>query len=93
MEHDKLYIGSETTKTNNKWLIENHKHPSIDKLIDIYGEEPLLNAGIIGGYRSRFMMFLSMLIVVFDNYKDDYTDIPALNWLLRGNESILVSHQ
>lgn len=93
IEDDALYVGSELTRTGDRWMVENHPHPQIQRFITGHAHLPLYNAGIVGGDRRTVCGFVSDLVGSYHNLSrpgadpdmsgDVGTDMGLLNLLLR----------
>ncbi len=75
-----LYVGSEEDTISNKWIVDNH--PTIRDLAKRAKNQPLLNAGLLGGDRITIMDFVDRLIWRLDNSDGDLTDMAAFNLTL-----------
>ena len=61
LEDGFIYLGWEPSLVNNNWLKMNHPDERVQKFISDNPNLQLLNAGLIGGYRSVMIDFLSAL--------------------------------
>lgn len=73
MEEGVIYCGSEpSTEVAEEWLAENH--PSAGG-----SAGPLLNAGLLGGYRATVRQFCAVMLSELALSGDDLTDMAAFN--------------
>lgn len=70
-----LYVGDEAgNKVNNEWLRKHH----CNQLLFHYGNMPLLNMGIVGGFRDEVLRFCIIIMSAYDLLKNtDMTDMAA----------------
>jgi len=57
MESGKIYVGSEHKTYADEWMKANHHGKAYSDFIDQHRDEPLLNAGLLGGSREDVMEF------------------------------------
>ena len=82
IEKGKLYIGDEPSTVGNQWMLTNHLEPSVNKVLREFGDEPLLNCGVVGGDRQTVMdLCRDMYLYHFENPQDK-TDMGIFNKLL-----------
>lgn len=73
MRPGRLYLGDEQgTTVGCYWMRQHHRARSLDPLWRLHGDQPLLNAGLIGGDRLTVMRFLHRII---RRYHDQQTDV------------------
>lgn len=58
----KIYVGSEHKTYADGWMKANHHGRAYGEFIDQYRDEPLLNAGLLGGSRDDVMEFAHRII-------------------------------
>lgn len=58
----KIYVGSEHKTYADGWMKANHHGRAYDDFIDQHRDEPLLNAGLLGGSRDDVMEFAHRII-------------------------------
>lgn len=76
-----LYVGDEAGNTiNNVWLKNHHTHPIFNETYKQFFHAPLLNAGIIGGFRDDVLDFCYKMMQVYNatEGKCQMTDMAAL---------------
>lgn len=62
MEPGKIYVGSEHKTYDDQWMKANHHGKAYSDFIEKYRDEPLLNAGLLGGSREDVMEFAHRII-------------------------------
>lgn len=62
MEPGKIYVGSEHKTYADEWMKSNHHGKAYGDFIDQHRDEPLLNAGLLGGSRADVMEFAHRII-------------------------------
>ncbi|MGJ7655079.1 glycosyltransferase family 2 protein [Escherichia coli] len=62
MQPDKIYVGSEHKTYSDGWMKGNHHGKAYNDFIDQHRDEPLLNAGLLGGSRADIMEFAHRII-------------------------------
>ncbi|MDA3133841.1 glycosyltransferase family 2 protein [Atlantibacter subterraneus] len=62
MEPGKIYVGSEHKTYADEWMRANHHGKAYSEFIEQYRDEPLLNAGLLGGSREDVMEFSHRII-------------------------------
>ncbi|EIY1344319.1 glycosyltransferase family 2 protein [Enterobacter hormaechei] len=62
MEPGKIYVGSEHKTYADEWMKANHHGKAYSDFIQQYRDEPLLNAGLLGGSREDVMEFAHRII-------------------------------
>ncbi|MBF4165668.1 glycosyltransferase family 2 protein [Enterobacter hormaechei] len=62
MEPSKIYVGSEHKTYADEWMKANHHGKAYSDFIQQYHDEPLLNAGLLGGRREDVMEFAHRII-------------------------------
>ncbi len=90
---ESLFCGDEPKKLENEWMIEHSAHlrsqiPDFEIYEKNFGNESLLNCGIIGGKASLMIDFLTGLCAIHHSYnqnnKSAFTgDMGAFNYLVR----------
>ena len=66
-----VYTGDEPSVLNCEWVRNHNRSEPVKKLIAEYGQEPLLNAGIVGGSRADVLAFVGrMLQMRSENIRD-----------------------
>jgi len=83
MEPGVIYAGSEPCTWSNPWLVG--CHPSIRPDA---GDQPLLNAGILGGDAATVAGFVASLVDDLAGCPDDRTDMAAFNRTAVGFEVV-----
>jgi hypothetical protein len=88
-----LFCGDEPKPLNNDWMVAHAENlrkniPDYARYEGTFGDEILLNCGIIGGYASLFFDFLQQLCAIHQHANRDnktaYTgDMGAFNYLAR----------
>ncbi|AKL00457.1 hypothetical protein AI2694V1_1490 [Enterobacter cloacae] len=58
----KIYVGSEHKTYADEWMKSNHHGKAYSDFIDQHRDEPLLNAGLLGGSRKDVMEFAHRII-------------------------------
>ncbi|MEN8467456.1 glycosyltransferase family 2 protein, partial [Enterobacter cloacae subsp. cloacae] len=62
MEPGKIYVGSEHKTYADEWMKANHHGKAYSDFIEQHRDEPLLNAGLLGGSREDVMEFAHRII-------------------------------
>ncbi|MGE2080883.1 glycosyltransferase family 2 protein [Enterobacter asburiae] len=62
METGKIYVGSEHKTYADEWMTANHHGKVYSDFLQQYRDEPLLNAGLLGGSREDVMEFAHRII-------------------------------
>ncbi|WPO93774.1 glycosyltransferase [Buttiauxella sp. HR94] len=62
MEPGKIYVGSEHKTYADEWMKANHHGKAYSAFIEQHRDEPLLNAGLLGGSREDVMEFAHRII-------------------------------
>lgn len=62
MELGKIYVGSEHKTYADEWMKANHHGKAYSDFIERHRDEPLLNAGLLGGSRDDVMAFAHRII-------------------------------
>ncbi|EBZ5718305.1 glycosyltransferase family 2 protein [Salmonella enterica subsp. enterica serovar Oranienburg] len=62
METGKIYVGSEHKTYDDQWMKANHHGKAYSDFIELHRNEPLLNAGLLGGSREDVMEFAHRII-------------------------------
>lgn len=62
MEPGKIYVGSEHKTYADEWMKANHHGKAYSEFIELHRDEPLLNAGLLGGSREDVMEFAHRII-------------------------------
>jgi len=62
MQPGKIYVGSEHKTYSDEWMKGNHHGKAYSDFIDQHRDEPLLNAGLVGGIRTDVMEFAHRII-------------------------------
>jgi len=62
MQPGKIYVGSEHKTYSDEWMKGNHHGKAYSDFIDQNRDEPLLNAGLLGGSREDVMEFAHRII-------------------------------
>ncbi|MCI1899264.1 MAG: glycosyltransferase family 2 protein [Enterobacter sp.] len=62
MEPGKIYVGSEHKTYADEWMKANHHGKAYSEFIELHRDEPLLNAGLLGGSREDVMEFAHQII-------------------------------
>lgn len=62
MEPGKIYVGSEHKTYDDQWMKANHHGKTYSDFIEQHRNEPLLNAGLLGGSREDVMEFAHRII-------------------------------
>ncbi|SUX60574.1 mycofactocin system glycosyltransferase [Citrobacter amalonaticus] len=62
MEPGKIYVGSEHKTYDDQWMKANHHGKAYSDFIEQHRNEPLLNAGLLGGSREDVMEFAHRII-------------------------------
>lgn len=62
MEQGKIYVGSEHKTYAEEWMKANHHGKAYGDFLEQHRDEPLLNAGLLGGCREDVMEFAHRLI-------------------------------
>jgi hypothetical protein len=65
MEPGKVYVGSEHKTYADEWMKANHHGKAYSEFFDQYRDEPLLNAGLLGGSRADVMEFAHRIIRLY----------------------------
>ncbi|SMC45811.1 glycosyltransferase family 2 protein [Pedobacter africanus] len=76
-----LYVGDEIGNTvNNLWLKKHHTHPIFNETYRQFYHAPLLNAGIVGGFRDEVLDFCDKMMQMYaaTEGKCQMTDMAAL---------------
>lgn len=81
-----LVVGCEEGKLGCDWILNKHKNLQIKKFINANYSLQLLNAGIVGGNVEVVKTLCISMSKWFNSHGDDYTDMPRLNYILRGWE-------
>lgn len=78
-----LYVGDEPSRVNNQWLIKHHTHRVFETLYVKFDKFPLLNAGIVGGYRDDVIRFCSLMMDMYRKYGNalGLTDMATMNYI------------
>ena len=64
-EPGKIYVGSEHKTYADEWMKTNHHGKAYSDFIEQYRDEPLLNAGLLGGSRKDVMEFVHRIIRLY----------------------------
>ena len=62
MEPGKIYVGSEHKTYADEWMKANHHGKAYSEFIELHRDEPLLNAGLLGGSRKDVMELAHRII-------------------------------
>jgi len=62
MEPGKIYIGSEHKTYADQWMTTNHHGKAYSDFLEQHRDDPLLNAGLLGGSREDVMEFAHRII-------------------------------
>ena len=62
MQSGKIYVGSEHKTYSDEWMKANHHGKAYSDFIAQHRDEPLLNAGLLGGSRKDVMEFAHRII-------------------------------
>lgn len=62
MEPGKIYVGSEHKTYADEWMKGNHHGKAYSEFLEKHRDEPLLNAGLLGGSRKDVMDFAHRII-------------------------------
>lgn len=62
MQPGKIYVGSEHKTYSDRWMKANHHGKAYSDFIERHRDEPLLNAGLLGGSRTDVMEFAHRII-------------------------------
>ncbi len=62
MQPGKIYVGSEHKTYSDEWMKANHHGKAYRDFIEQHRDEPLLNAGLLGGNREDVMEFAHRII-------------------------------
>lgn len=62
MQPGKIYVGSEHKTYSDGWMKANHHGKAYSDFIEQHRDEPLLNAGLLGGSRTDVMEFAHLII-------------------------------
>lgn len=62
MQPGKIYVGSEHKTYSDEWMKANHHGKAYRNFIEQHRDEPLLNAGLLGGSREDVMEFAHRII-------------------------------
>lgn len=62
MQSGKIYVGSEHKTYSDEWMKANHHGKAYSDFIEKHRDEPLLNAGLLGGSREDVMEFAHRII-------------------------------
>ena len=62
MQPGKIYVGSEHKTYADEWMKANHHGKAYSDFIEQHRDEPLLNAGLLGGSRTDVMEFAHRII-------------------------------
>lgn len=85
MQKGYLYVGDEAGNTvNNVWLKKHHWHSKYMDVYNHYGNKPLLNAGIVGGFRNDVLKFFALMMGCYENTREgqnQLTDMAALQYV------------
>ncbi|HAT3814127.1 glycosyltransferase family 2 protein [Citrobacter freundii] len=65
MESGKIYVGSEHKTYSDEWMKTNHHDKAYSDFIEQHRDEPLLNAGLLGGIRADIMEFAHTIIRLY----------------------------
>lgn len=65
MESGKIYVGSEHKTYSDEWMKTNHHGKAYSDFIEQHRDEPLLNAGLLGGIRADIMEFAHTIIRLY----------------------------
>ncbi|MEG2663623.1 MAG: glycosyltransferase family 2 protein [Hafnia sp.] len=65
MEWGKIYVGSEHKTYSDEWMKTNHHGKAYSDFIEQHRDEPLLNAGLLGGSRADVMEFSHRIIRLY----------------------------
>lgn len=81
-----LYVGDEAGNTiNNVWLKRHHTHELYSKMFSVVGNAPLLNMGIVGGFRDDVLNFCRQMMHTYEarteNGSNQLTDMAAGNFV------------
>lgn len=83
MQKGYLYVGDESgNKINNIWLKKNHTFQGSDFFYNKYSGKPLLNAGIVGGFRDDVLNFCKQMMALYiatGGGHQQLTDMAAMN--------------
>jgi glycosyltransferase involved in cell wall biosynthesis len=87
-----LWVGDEPSTINNEWLLKHHKEPLFESFFKTHKNNPLLNAGVIGGRKCVVEAFLTRLVWYIQNYEINFTDMALFNYVLYTEFSEQVRH-
>lgn len=79
-----LYIGSELTFMNDRWMLREHPHPTLQQFFWDNAGRRMLNAGIVGGWRDTVLDFVSDMLTTRDKFSvtgDVGSDMGLLNYV------------
>lgn len=89
----KLYTGDEPTTVNCPWMLNHHKHVTLQQFMRQYGHLKLLNAGLLGGHVDTVIEFLTGIVdFYFQAMIDSHyhkrpdcgmTDMAVFNYIAR----------
>lgn len=65
MEPGKIYVGSEHKTYADEWMKVNHHGSAYQQFLEQHRDEPLLNAGLLGGSREDVMEFAHRIIRLY----------------------------
>ena len=65
MQPGKIYVGSEHKTYADEWMKANHHGKAYSDFIEQHRDEPLLNAGLLGGSREDVMEFAHRIIRLY----------------------------
>ena len=65
MAPGKIYVGSEHKTYADEWMRINHHGSAYQQFLDQHRDEPLLNAGLLGGCREDVMEFAHRVIRLY----------------------------
>lgn len=82
MEHGLIYVGSEPMLLGCDWMRDSHQNPAMRRWMRRHTRLPLLNAGILGGYRREVLQFLGALCENLRQYPD-VSDMAVFNFTAR----------
>lgn len=72
MDKGVIYCGDEFENIgDNVWLKRHHPNEVLQQFFTDYGDEQMLNAGVIGGDRESLIEFIHNIIILFMNNRDN----------------------
>lgn len=79
-----LYCGEEPDTFNNIWMTRHHTSEPFQQEVKKYPNDPLLNAGVLGGPIERVIEVCRKIADYYaNNLNKDMTDMAAFNMVLR----------